>query len=99
MFCASKGAKPFATLEVVRCGNVRFCTSLHAWTTPFILNGVQGVAGSNPAVPINCFSRTTYGDFGRRLSCVPSMNIDQEVEVLWGVGRNDPSEPQGEDRE
>jgi len=27
------------------------------------------------------------------------MNIDQEVEVLWGVGRNDPSEPPGEDRE
>ena len=30
---------------------------------------------------------------------VPSMNIDLEVEVLWGVGRNDPSEPQGTDRE
>ena len=30
---------------------------------------------------------------------VPSMNIDLEVEVLWGVGRNDPSEPQGADRE
>jgi hypothetical protein len=27
------------------------------------------------------------------------MNIDLEVEVLWGVGRNDPSEPQGADRE
>jgi len=27
------------------------------------------------------------------------MNIDLEVEVLWGVGRNDPSEPQGTDRE
>jgi hypothetical protein len=24
------------------------------------------------------------------------MNIDLEVEVLWRVGRNDPSEPQGE---
>ena len=24
------------------------------------------------------------------------MNIDLEVEVLWGVGRNDPSKPQGE---
>jgi len=30
------------------------------------------------------------------LSCVPSMNGDSEVEVLWGVGRSDPSEPQGE---
>jgi hypothetical protein len=27
------------------------------------------------------------------------MNIDLEVEVLWEVGRNDPSEPQGADRE
>jgi len=27
------------------------------------------------------------------------MNIDLEVEVLWGVGRNNPSEPQGDDRE
>jgi hypothetical protein len=27
------------------------------------------------------------------------MNIDLEVEVLWGVGRNDPSEPQGGNRE
>jgi hypothetical protein len=30
---------------------------------------------------------------------MPSMNIDLEVEVLWGVGRNDLSEPQGDDRE
>jgi hypothetical protein len=30
---------------------------------------------------------------------VPSMNTDLEVEVLWGVGRNDPSEPQGGHRE
>lgn len=27
------------------------------------------------------------------------MNIDLEVQVLWEVGRNDPSEPQGADRE
>ena len=27
------------------------------------------------------------------------MNIDLEVEVLWEVGRNDPSQPQGADRE
>jgi len=27
------------------------------------------------------------------------MNIDLEVEVLWEVGRNDPSEPQGDVRE
>ena len=32
-------------------------------------------------------------------SCVPSMNIDLEVKVLWEVGRDDPSEPQGADRE
>jgi len=31
--------------------------------------------------------------------CVPSMSTDLEVKVLWEVGRNDPSEPQGEDRE
>ena len=30
---------------------------------------------------------------------MPSMIIDLEVEVLWEVGRNDPSEPQGADRE
>ena len=33
------------------------------------------------------------------LSRVPSMIIDSEVKVLWEVGRNDPSEPHGEDRE
>jgi hypothetical protein len=27
------------------------------------------------------------------------MNTDLEVRVLWEVGRNDPSEPQGDDRE
>ena len=27
------------------------------------------------------------------------MNIDWEVKVLWELGRNDPSEPQGDDRE
>ena len=31
--------------------------------------------------------------------CVPSMNTDLEVKVLWEVGRNDPSEPQSDDRE
>jgi hypothetical protein len=31
-----------------------------------------------------------------RSFCVPSMTIDLEVQVLWGVGRNDPSNPQGE---
>ena len=36
---------------------------------------------------------------GPVLRCVPSMTIDLEVKVLWGVGRNDPSEPQGENRE
>jgi hypothetical protein len=30
---------------------------------------------------------------------MPSMNIGLEVGVLWGVGRNDPSEPQGGNRE
>ena len=39
------------------------------------------------------------GNSRRHFHCVPSMTIDLEVEVLWGVGRNDPSEPQGEDRE
>jgi len=39
-----KGAKTFATFEVVRCGNVQFCATLR--------DGVQAVAGSNPAVPI-----------------------------------------------
>ena len=34
-----------------------------------------------------------------RSPCVPSMITDSEVKVLWGVGRDDPSEPQGEDRE
>jgi hypothetical protein len=33
------------------------------------------------------------------LLCVPSMTIDLEVKVLWEVGRNDPSEPQGDNRE
>ena len=56
MFCSSKGAKTLATFEVVRCGNVRSLATLHTSTTLFNLNGVQGVAGSNPAVPINCFS-------------------------------------------
>jgi hypothetical protein len=51
MICASKGAKSLATFHVVRCGDVRFCTTLHVETTLFNLNGVQGVAGSNPAVP------------------------------------------------
>jgi hypothetical protein len=51
MFCASRGAKSFATFEVVRCGNVRILATLHARLTLFNHNGVQGVAGSNPAVP------------------------------------------------
>ena len=62
MFCASKGAKTLATFEVVRCGNVLIFTTLHAWTTLFNHNGVQGVAGSNPAVPTNC---TRYNDLRR----------------------------------
>ncbi len=33
------------------------------------------------------------------LSCVPSMNTNLEVQVLWGVDRSDPSEPQGAKRE
>ena len=31
--------------------------------------------------------------------CVPSMNIDLEVRVLWKGGRADPSEPLGGNRE
>ena len=52
MGCASNGAKALATFDVVRCGNVRFCTTLHVPITLFNHYGVQGVAGSNPAVPI-----------------------------------------------
>ncbi len=37
---------------VFRCGNVRFSASLQAWSTLSDRNGVQGVAGSNPTVPI-----------------------------------------------
>src|SRR5687768_15759486 len=46
-------------------------------------------------------ARTKNGPAFRRarFPCVPSMSIDLEVEVLWEVGRNDPSEPQGDDRE
>ena len=35
----------------------------------------------------------------RPFRCVPSMLCDLEVKVLRGVGRSDPSEPQGADRE
>jgi hypothetical protein len=52
MICATKGAKSLAKLDVVRCGIVLFHTTLHAWDTLLDRNGVQGVAGSNPAVPI-----------------------------------------------
>ena len=31
--------------------------------------------------------------------CVPSMGTDLEVRVHWEVDRNDPSEPQGDERE
>jgi hypothetical protein len=47
-----KAPKPFADLSVVRCANVLFCASLQVWSTLSDHNGVQGVAGSNPAVPI-----------------------------------------------
>jgi hypothetical protein len=30
---------------------------------------------------------------------VPSTKIDQEVKVLWGGGRTDPSQRQGDDRQ
>jgi len=33
------------------------------------------------------------------INCVPSLAFDLEVEVLWKVGRNDPSKPRGDDRE
>jgi hypothetical protein len=52
MICATKGAKSLAKLDVVRCGNVQYHATLHARTTLLHPNGVQGVAGSNPAVPI-----------------------------------------------
>jgi hypothetical protein len=50
---ASKVATSLATCHAVRCGNVRVCTTLHVEATVFNHNGVQGVAGSNPAVPID----------------------------------------------
>jgi hypothetical protein len=28
--------------------------------------------------------------------CVPSKGVDKEVQVLWGAGRSDPHEPQGD---
>jgi hypothetical protein len=43
---------------------VRFCTTLHAWGTLSDRNGVQGVAGSNPAVPIGSKFQSLK-DFGR----------------------------------
>jgi hypothetical protein len=46
MIYATKSARPLATFHVVRCGNVRFCTTLHVSATLFNHNGVQGVAGS-----------------------------------------------------
>ena len=52
MICATKGAKSLAILDAVRCGNVQFHATLQARTTLTDLYGVQGVAGSNPAVPI-----------------------------------------------
>src|SRR5687768_3612734 len=36
---------------------------------------------------------------GSAYSGVPSMTLDLEVKVLWGVDRSDPSQPQGEKRE
>jgi hypothetical protein len=51
-FRASKDAKALVTFDVVRCANVRFRTTFHVWTTLSEHYGVQGVAGSNPAVPI-----------------------------------------------
>jgi hypothetical protein len=35
----------------------------------------------------------------RAFVSVPSMTLDLEVKVLWEVDRNDPSQPQGDDRE
>ena len=43
---------------------MRFCTTLHAWGTLSDRNGVQGVAGSNPAVPIGSKFQSLK-DFGR----------------------------------
>ena len=51
-FRVAKGAKALARFEVVRCGKIRFRTTLNAQATILWHNGVQGVAGSNPAVPI-----------------------------------------------
>ena len=48
--------------------------------------------------------RDSLADEGRPkrpplVSCVPSMNTDLEVRVPWGVARNAPSEPQGDNHE
>ena len=66
-FRASKGAKSLAILDVVRCANVRSLATLHAWTTISEHYGVQGVAGSNPAVPIqHIVIKRLTATFGRR---------------------------------
>jgi hypothetical protein len=47
----------------------------------------------------NLAEATRCEDAPGRLFGVPSMNGDLEVKVLRGVGRSDPSEPQGCERE
>jgi hypothetical protein len=53
MFRASIPEKSLANLQVVRCAKLRKLTTLAARIALPRHNGVQGVAGSNPAVPIS----------------------------------------------
>jgi hypothetical protein len=51
-FAPQKAPNPLATLDVVRCTNMRCRATFNARTTLTAHYGVQRVAGSNPAVPI-----------------------------------------------
>jgi hypothetical protein len=44
-------------------------------------------------------TKEARGDAAGLVHRVPSMTIDLEVKVLWGVGRSNPSEPQCDNRE
>ena len=62
MFAPQKAPKTFATFEVVRCGNVRNCTTFHAQTTLFNHNGVQG---SRVQIPSSRFKQMLIKDLQR----------------------------------
>lgn len=55
------------------------------------------ILNANRANRSRCVKIRTKGSVsGRGLFCTPSMGGDLEVRVLRGVGRSDPSKPQGE---